>query len=247
MNREEQLTKFREQLIQAIRETVEKENGCIGTYYKNKGCHHVSYKLELEYDDSPIIVVAYNPDINTYGHFEAATVYDLYISNNSCLICTLNGETGEDWEEPVENLMTDSLLNIVEWMGKNSLINKQPDNPYRCEECGSTNLQKMAWVYPNKNNEFDAYCGDDADNGEHWCDDCEEHVGVLPEDKLLKDIEKWWNELAISEKEEITGLRLYDFKANKAGHKEFVKDTDSIWNEFFMEDKIEKWKSNKEE
>jgi hypothetical protein len=121
MNRKEELNDFRKCLMQTIIEAVGKENGCIGTFYKNKGCRYFIRQTDEEYDDSPI-VVAHIPDISAYGNFIAATVFDLYVDTELRLMCTLNGESGEDWDEPVENLMTDSLLCMVDWLEENGFI-----------------------------------------------------------------------------------------------------------------------------
>jgi hypothetical protein len=246
MNRKKQLDNLREQLMQTIREAAGKGNGCIGTFYKNKGCRYFIRQTDEEYDDSPI-VVAHIPDISTYGNFIAATVFDLYVDTELRLMCTLNGESGEDWDEPVENLMTDSLLCITDWLRENGFIPELPDNPYRCANCGSTNLQKTAWVRPNKDNAFVDYFGEENDEEDQWCDDCEEHAEFLPEDKFLKEVTDWWKKLGIYAKEEISGLWLDEYEVNEAGKTEFQQDADKLWEGLSLEEKIEKWKTYKEE
>jgi hypothetical protein len=132
MNRKEQLNNFRRQLLQTVREAVEKENGCIGAFYKNKDCRYHISQISEEYDDSPV-VVAHIPGIDTYGSFIAATVFDLYMDTELRMMCTLNGESGEDWDEPVENLMTDSLLCITDWLAENGFIPGLPEDKFRKE------------------------------------------------------------------------------------------------------------------
>ena len=245
MKQKEQMDNLRLSLIQVIREAVEKENGCIGTFYKNRGNHHVTVPTEEEYDSSPVVVIG-NPTYHSYGGYEAATIYDLYIEMDR-LMCTLNGEAGEDWDESIEKVQTEGLIFITEWLEENGFIAEQPDNPYRCEECGSVNLLKMAWVQPNQDNSFVHYCGDNADSGEHWCEDCEEHVRILLEDKLIKGIDNWWNRLGIYSKEKVSNLWLFDYEATQEGNEEFLEDADKVWNELTADEKIEKWKTNKEE
>jgi hypothetical protein len=186
MNHQLLLNKIREELTQAIREAVEKENNCIGTFYKNRGCRSFLSQVTEEYDDSPI-VVAHIPDVDTYGGFIAASVIDLYIDTESCLMCTLNGESGEDWDEPVENVQVEGLAGIVEWLQKN---------------------------------------------------------GFLPEDESLREIDEWWKGLGIYSKEETAGLWLYDYNV-EAGNETFIADCNKKWNEFTIEQKIEKWKTYK--
>jgi hypothetical protein len=246
MNHKELANKIREELEQTIRKAVEKENNCIGTFYKNKGCRYYRSQISDEYEDSPIVAI-HDPDINTYGGFDAATVYDLYLDIDLRLMCTLNGEGNDDWEEPIKNVQVEGLISIVEWLEANGFITVQPANPYRCADCGSINVQKMAWVRPNEDFKFLDFCSEDDEEGDNWCDDCEEHCDLIPEDELLKKINKWWKKLGIYSKEEIAGLWLYDYETNEAGKAEFNADCKKFWDGLTTEQKIEKWQTNKNE
>jgi hypothetical protein len=120
MKHKEQINKIRSELMRIIRRAVEKENGCIGMFYKNKGCRHFISLVSEEYDDSPVVVIR-NPHLDTYGGFEAATLFDIYVDTESILMCTVNGESGEDWDEPMERIQTEGLAEIVEWLQKQGL------------------------------------------------------------------------------------------------------------------------------
>ncbi|MDR1501806.1 MAG: hypothetical protein LBT43_05060, partial [Prevotella sp.] len=111
----------RKELIATIANAV-KSKGCIGTFYKNVGSHHTVDRTELEYSNSPIVVVN-NSGLVSYGGFEAATVHDLYFENG-LLMCTLNGEAGEDWDEPLENIQVEGLMCIVSWLKEHDFIAK---------------------------------------------------------------------------------------------------------------------------
>ena len=50
--------------------------------------------------------------------------------------------------------------------------------PMLCEECGSSDVETLAWVRPNENNKFVDYLGID-DNGNNWCHHCEEHTDII--------------------------------------------------------------------
>jgi len=109
----------RKELIATIANAV-KSKGCIGTFYKNVGQHHSIDQTEEEYSNSPVVVI-HNKEYNAYGGYEAATVFDLFL-DEGCPICTLNGEAGEDWDEPLENVQVEGLMCIVAWLHENNFI-----------------------------------------------------------------------------------------------------------------------------
>jgi hypothetical protein len=217
MDTKEQLKNFRSRLIQVIREAVEKESGCIGTFYKNRGSRYYLCPEKEEYDDSPIVVV-HNSLIDMYGGFVAATVFDLYEDTGLRLMCTINSEAGEDWDEPLERVQTEGLIEIAKWLQKQGFVSENKDNPYRCRKCGSKNVQRMAWVHPNEDNRLDEYTGYCDEEEENWCDKCEEYVELMPEDEFMNEIEAW---------------------RQKSGYRE-------AWEGLMVDEKIEIWNLNKE-
>jgi hypothetical protein len=244
-----QLNNIRQELTETIREAVAKENNCIGTFYRNRGDRYFVSLNKEEYDDSPIVVF-HNPDFNTYGGFDAATVFDLYIDSELFLKCTLNGESGEDWDESIENVQVEGLVGIVEWLQENGFIPGHSDNPCRCANCGSTHVQRMAWVRPNENNKCVDFCSDDDEDGDNWCDDCEEHSDLIPEDELLVEIDEWWSHFDMYSKERIAKLWLLDYYNADTGEtdgQDFKADCMKFWNGLSKEQKIETWKSNKKD
>lgn len=115
---------IRKELLKTIRQAV-KEKGCIGTFYKNIGKHHTEDQTTEEYENSPIVVV-HNGQLGSYSGFEAASVYDLYIENG-LLKCTLNGESGEDWDELLTNVQVEGLMCIVSWLYENNFLLKSQE------------------------------------------------------------------------------------------------------------------------
>lgn len=113
------ITGIRHKLVQKIKYIVSANKNCIGTFYKNIGEHHTVSKVEEEYSTSPIVVI--HGEFGGYGGFEAATVCDLFIDDNK-VICTLNGEAGEDWDEPLENVQVEGLINIIDWLKENNFL-----------------------------------------------------------------------------------------------------------------------------
>jgi hypothetical protein len=55
---------------------------------------------------------------------------------------------------------------------------EKKDDILVCEDCGSRNVQTLAWVFVNKNNRHSDFAGLE-DSGNNWCCDCEEHVSLL--------------------------------------------------------------------
>lgn len=113
------ITGIRNKLIHTIKHIVTSNKNCIGTFYKNIGEHHTVSKVEDEYITSPIVVIHGN--LGGYGGFEAATVYDLFIDDGR-IKCTLNGEAGEDWDEPLENVQVEGLIDILDWLKENKFL-----------------------------------------------------------------------------------------------------------------------------
>lgn len=218
MRQREQINEIRKVFMQVIRRAVEKEKGCIGMFYKNKGCRHFISQVSEEYDDSPVVVVR-NPHLDTYGGFDAATVFDVYVDTEQTLMCTLNDESGDDWDEPLERVQIEGLIEIAEWLQRQGFVPEDEANPCRCAECGSKDVQRKAWVYPNENNKVIEFCGYNEDSEDNWCDGCEEHTCIMPEDELLREIEAW---------------------RQKSGYQE-------EWDDLKAEEKIEVWNLNKEE
>ena len=44
---------------------------------------------------------------------------------------------------------------------------------YKCQECGSENIQVKMWVNPNTNEVVDDECAEEL----CWCEECEAHQG----------------------------------------------------------------------
>lgn len=116
------LTDMRERYIQTIRSAVEKQNNIIGTFYQNKGVHFRNDQEALEYETSPIVVI-HNSTLFNYGGYEANTVYELFIDTKGLLFCTLNGEAGENFNEPIEHVQIEGLVEITHWLVEQGFIN----------------------------------------------------------------------------------------------------------------------------
>lgn len=232
----EQINEIRQNLIGRIRSAVTKNDGCIGTFYKNVGRHHTEEKIEEEHDDPPI-VVTHNTDISFYGNYEAATLYDLFIDKkDSRLKCTLNGEAGEDWDEPIENIQTEGLLNVIEWLAQNGFIENERPESWHCSSCGSTNLKRLIWADPNNNYKFIAE--DESINYRSVCRHCGAETLFVKHSELMADIDYWFeNDLGPDDPEVISGLNFEDF----ATEDEYDAACKKLWDARSAEEKIEIW------
>lgn len=121
------LMTIRKQYIQMIRYAVEKENNIIGTFYRNRGKHYRDDEESPEYDTSPIIVI-HNAEYYSYGGYEADTLYELFINSDKQLFCTLNGDVSEEFNEPIEHVQIEGLVDIAHWLAEQGFISF--DTPY---------------------------------------------------------------------------------------------------------------------
>lgn len=65
---------------------------------------------------------------------------------------------------------------------------KEVDEPliiWVCQECGSKDIEEKMWVNPNTQ-EITGTCGDYEDN---YCNNCQEHVKIIPEDEFIENEE----------------------------------------------------------
>ena len=67
-----------------------------------------------------------------------------------------------------------------------------------CAECGSTNVQIMAWVNANTN-DFCSLVNDPPESEDCWCDNCEEHVDLL----TLPQLWERFGEIPVNNDDEI--------------------------------------------
>ena len=51
------------------------------------------------------------------------------------------------------------------------------DNPYKCENCGSTKVQRKEWVEINSGKSMGEVS--DGENRDNWCPDCETHCEII--------------------------------------------------------------------
>ncbi len=50
---------------------------------------------------------------------------------------------------------------------------------WHCNECNGTNVQFVVWIEANTNKVLDDY-GSPSETDTNWCEDCEDHTGLVP-------------------------------------------------------------------
>lgn len=233
---------IRNEALSLIRGAVA-EHKIIGTFYKNLGEHYSHDQEPEEYDSSPIVVI-HNADFGAYGGYEAATVYELFTDERGRLLCTLNGEAGEDFDEPIEHIQTEGLLCIVEWLVEYGFID---DDPWRCEACGSLSVQANVWIDSNTKEVIQGAHNRD----EHHCADCDANTCQIRESELLRNIDEWWRTLESVVKEDISGIHFEDFNTGYTGSElqqadiRFIEACRLWWEKKTNVEKIHLWNENR--
>lgn len=100
------------------------------------------------------------------------------------------------------------------------------EDPWRCEDCGSTDVE-----YTDN--------GTLGDRNDFWCNYCEEHTRQVRESELMAVIQNWFNgELQPEDSEVISGLDPDDYGREEA----YLDACTDHWNSLSNEQKISIWK-----
>lgn len=113
-------------------------------------------------------------------------------------------------------------------------------NPYRCTECGSTDVELKVW---SKVNEGGVYSGDCEEYQNSYCYHCDGNTHIRPTSDLFKDAENWWKTLDLPEMEHHAGYLQSDFSAEKECT-DFVNACNEWWHKLSPEEKIQTWLCN---
>ncbi len=110
-----------------------------------------------------------------------------------------------------------------------------PVDPWRCEECGSKDVQQRAWVDINDGENINY---DDCDRNDYYCNGCSRHNYLVQESELMKTIEDWFaDHLRPDDDKVISGLRRDDF----ASDEEYAAACKAQWDARDVESKIHVW------
>lgn len=80
-------------------------------------------------------------------------------------------------------------------------------NTLVCHQCASSDILVKAWVAPNCNNGFVKYDNEIPDAAEGcWCNECQHYTKMSSLSSLKTELNEWWNSLAASIQEKISGI-----------------------------------------
>lgn len=247
MIEKKQIDHIRRVLIAQIHRAVAEQNGCIGTYYKNRGKRftNTGYDGAQEYDTAPVVVMQ-NKWFDTYGEYGSAMVYDLYIAPGSgALYCTVKIENNNTYEQYIDTLQTDSLLAIVQWLVENGFDSDTEHETLYCAECGSADVQVMAWVNINEGKTFDSDIGGNDDEESNYCESCGKHPRLLTRKELMEQIQSWWEDTDSNTREKITGISISRFDGGEIPAYESA--CQASWDALTDDKKIATWQKYKDQ
>ena len=124
------------------------------------------------------------------------------------------------------------------WLG---IYKKSPQNPWRCTECGSSDVQELSWVDRNTGKFKSIGSNEEKDR---WCEYCEAHTLQVTESELMEDINYWWKQLDVDKTEIVTNIDSDSYSSHKNPEKAHEKGIDRYWNNLSTEQKISIWKDN---
>ena len=109
-----------------------------------------------------------------------------------------------------------------------------------CDECGSREIQMMAWVDPNT---LEYVSSIDADADDQWCDACQEHVWFCLLEEFGDNLDAWWLAVDFPKMERITGLSAANYPADDEGQA-FLDACNTWWKALDYERKRAIWMEN---
>ncbi len=215
----------------------------VTTIVKENGGHIDSHFMDdyavTEYP--PIVVFKDSNGYNRYGGYEAAHLVSIFLRRDE-LFCTLNGEAGENFEQPVTSIQIEGLLEILKWFHESGIQIVDEEEILVCNECGSTDVQEQAWVEVNTK-VYVGFNGDDRDD--RWCEECEEHNRLCSMKEFSEKMQEWWGSTDFKQMERITDFRQFDFSPED-GCQGFVDACNNWWNDRTYDEKRIIWKENNE-
>ena len=115
-----------------------------------------------------------------------------------------------------------------------STDNRNRHDPWRCEACGSLNIQQKAWIDPNF---MEIVRFEDCDRNDYYCAECEENRYPVRESELLQQADEWWGQTDFRDMERLTRYRQLDFSPED-GCQSFVDACNEWWRTRTIEEKI---------
>lgn len=241
MIEKKQINHIRSELIAQIRHAVENQNGCIGTYFKNRGMRLTDTDFDgaEEYDNS-LSVGIYDADSLSLSPHETMIVLELFIcTDDGTLCCTFKPEGQTRFDGKIESVITDSLLTIVEWLVEHGFDSDSEEETLYCAECGSVDVEVMAWVKGNEGKMFSTDIGGNNDEESNYCQSCGGYSRLLTHTELMEHIQSWWEGTDSDTREKITGISISRFDGGEIPAYESA--CQASWDALTDDEKIATW------
>ncbi len=134
------ISNFIEQQLLGVRERLARR---ITTIVKENGGHIDSHFMDDETitEYPPVVVSKDSNGYNRYGGYEAATLVSIFLRED-ILYCMLNGEAGENFEQPMSSIQIEGLLEILKWFKESEIPIVDEEEILVCNECGSMDIQE---------------------------------------------------------------------------------------------------------
>ena len=200
--------------------------------------HGGSYKWDDD-DERPIIAVNANSCFPNPNDIEVCAIS---IVDGILKIDGVDKSEGYPIEFQTKDVFAGHLSYIIDYLpaiGRMDDVSSKtiPEDPWRCEECGSLNVDMKVWVGSNTGEQTAQDC---VDRGDCWCYDCEEHTNQVQENDLIDTINYWFhNDLKPDDTEVISGLNSEDY----ATEEEYDQACNNHWESLSSEKRISIWKS----
>ncbi len=141
--------------------------------------------------------------------------------------------------QKIESVITDSLLTIVEWLVEHGFDSDSEEETLYCAECGSADVEAMAWSKVNEGKMFSTDIGGNNDEESNYCESCDEHPRLLTRAELTEQIDSWWEVTDTNTREKITGISISRFDGGEIPAYESA--CQASWDAVIDDEKIATW------
>lgn len=240
MNYNNQIIALREELLIKIKTAVERNGGSIDLFDCDEDVEDIEDIMERI--DTPLIV-ANTSDHQCFGGFAVGHVVAVFIEPRSArLYVTIKRENGDDYDAILSTIQIEGLILIVSFLEGKAFIEVKTEDPWRCDECGSLNVEKKISVDANSGQPA---AGDDFED--YLCIDCE-NKSVIRTSDLINGIDDWWKYLEGATRGDISGVEYENFHKGDSDEelleadRLFTSACDDFWGSKTTEEKIEIWR-----
>lgn len=214
-------------------------------------------KIKRINDDFWDFVEKYNPDFPENRDFLRQAKLQNYIDGNQSPVAE-EGLTIDEAEDELHHILYNLLDKAIDNYTKGIGVECDECNSHhtkycpccgrltnndvnRCNECGSKQIQELAWVDTNIRVIKDDFPVDECDR---YCKCCDKHTSQIKESELMEIIDSWHDQLDVKTIETITKLKYDSFSSELDPYAAFIEAWEAFWNALNIEQKIEFWKQD---